>query len=214
MYVETSIISALVTDRSDMVSLYRRRVAEDWWETQRPRYDVLISSEVLRQLSDPALPEREAALRVARGIPLLEIDDTTIGLSRILIRENAASDLIPGDSLHVALACLRACDFLLTWEIRRLANARSVARLGETCLRLGLVPPRMVTPDVLWEEDNDDGSALCRPDPLIDEVRAIRAAISARCGNDIGRLCDHLRDFERQHAERRSRPSGESQPPP
>jgi hypothetical protein len=36
-------------------------------------------------------------------------------------------------------------------------------------------------------------------DPLIDEVRSIRRAISDQYGNDVDRLCDHLQELERQH---------------
>jgi hypothetical protein len=39
------------------------------------------------------------------------------------------------------------------------------------------------------------------PDPLIDEVRAIRRAISEESGNDVRRLCDRLQELERQHPE-------------
>lgn len=39
-------------------------------------------------------------------------------------------------------------------------------------------------------------------DPLIDEVRAIRRAISEQFGNDVDRLCDHLQELERKHPER------------
>ena len=45
------------------------------------------------------------------------------------------------------------------------------------------------------------------PDPLIDEVRAIRRAISEQFGNDVDRLCDHLRKLERQHPERLCEPT-------
>ena len=38
-------------------------------------------------------------------------------------------------------------------------------------------------------------------DPLIDEVRAIRRAISEQYDNDVDRLCDHLQELERQHAD-------------
>jgi hypothetical protein len=37
------------------------------------------------------------------------------------------------------------------------------------------------------------------PDPLIDEVRAIRKAISDQFGNDVRRLGDHLRKLEQSH---------------
>ncbi len=36
------------------------------------------------------------------------------------------------------------------------------------------------------------------PDPLIDEIRAIRADISARYGNDVDRLCRHLQEAQRK----------------
>jgi hypothetical protein len=37
---------------------------------------------------------------------------------------------------------------------------------------------------------------------LIDEVRAIRKAISDSFGNDVDRLCDHLKQIEQQHPHR------------
>lgn len=39
-------------------------------------------------------------------------------------------------------------------------------------------------------------------DPLIDEVRAIRRAISEQFENDVDRLCDHLQELQRQHPDR------------
>ena len=44
-------------------------------------------------------------------------------------------------------------------------------------------------------------------DPLIDEVRAIRRAISEKFGNDVDTLCDHLQELERQHPERLVEPA-------
>ena len=40
------------------------------------------------------------------------------------------------------------------------------------------------------------------PDPLIDEVRAIRRAIFEECDNDLDKLVEQLRELERQHPER------------
>ena len=42
-------------------------------------------------------------------------------------------------------------------------------------------------------------STVGTPDPLIDEVRAIRKKISDRFGNDVERLMDHLAEVERSH---------------
>ncbi len=46
---------------------------------------------------------------------------------------------------------------------------------------------------------NEPQRESARPDPLIDEVRAIRAKISAQFGNDVGKLCEHLRSVEAQY---------------
>lgn len=40
------------------------------------------------------------------------------------------------------------------------------------------------------------------PDPLIDEVRAIRKKISDRYGNDVHKLGEHLREIEQQYKDR------------
>ena len=39
-------------------------------------------------------------------------------------------------------------------------------------------------------------------DPNVDEIRAIRAELSARFGNDVGKLCAHLRHVEAQYRDR------------
>ncbi len=39
-------------------------------------------------------------------------------------------------------------------------------------------------------------------DPLIDEFRAIRRAISERFDNDVDKLIDHLQHRQREHADR------------
>lgn len=48
---------------------------------------------------------------------------------------------------------------------------------------------------------NDVGATPAGGDPLIDEVRAIRQAISEQYGHDVDRLCDHLQELEREHAD-------------
>ncbi len=49
----------------------------------------------------------------------------------------------------------------------------------------------------------EDSQALS--DPLVDEVRAIRAELVAEFGNDVGRLCNHLREVEREYESRSGR---------
>ena len=40
------------------------------------------------------------------------------------------------------------------------------------------------------------------PDPLIEEVRSVRRALSEQTGNDVDRLCERLREIEKENASR------------
>ncbi len=48
--------------------------------------------------------------------------------------------------------------------------------------------------------------AKAKPDPLIDEVRAVREAIFDECGRDMDRLCERLRQIEEENRSRVSAP--------
>ncbi|NKC11149.1 MAG: hypothetical protein GKR94_02760 [Gammaproteobacteria bacterium] len=43
-------------------------------------------------------------------------------------------------------------------------------------------------------------------DPLVDEVRDVRKALSETFDNDIKKLCDYLRRIEEQHQDRIIKP--------
>ncbi len=62
---------------------------------------------------------------------------------------------VAGDAVHVSVACVHGVDYLLTWNVRHLANPNKLEHLAAVCLRLGLTPPRIVTPDMLWKETDD-----------------------------------------------------------
>jgi hypothetical protein len=44
------------------------------------------------------------------------------------------------------------------------------------------------------------------PDPIVDEVRSIRRELSARFANDVGKLCEHLRQIEAGYSNRLVQP--------
>jgi hypothetical protein len=48
---------------------------------------------------------------------------------------------------------LNEVDYLLTWNCRHLANPTRLARLAEINRKIGLVVPIIVTPTMLFRED-------------------------------------------------------------
>ena len=51
-----------------------------------------------------------------------------------------------------------------------------------------------------------------KPDPAIDEVRAVRHRISEEFGHDTQALLDHYRELEKLHPERVLRPHASDRP--
>jgi hypothetical protein len=152
VYLETSFISACVTNRTDAASVYRRQTSREWWQTQSSRHELFISAEVLAELSAPTYPASPEALEWANNLPLLDIDPEVRGFAEILVRERVMPSPVAGDALHVAAACVHAMDYLLSWNVRHLANPNKLTHLLTICIRAGFLPPRIITPDLLWEE--------------------------------------------------------------
>lgn len=151
VYLDTSFVSACVTTRQDPASVVRRETSTEWMATQRRYHEVFVSSEVLEEVGSPGFRSRDAALSLIASIPAVAIDDWVAGVARVFVAER----LMPkpddaGDALHVAACCIHKIDFLLSWNVRHLANANKVRHLQSICQKLGLLPPRIITPDLLW----------------------------------------------------------------
>ena len=151
VYLETSFVSACVSSRTDVASSYRRDLSQEWWKTQRARHLLFISAEVRDELSHPDYPSSENALGLVRDVPLVTLDEDVLGLARLLVRERVMPGQVAGDAVHVAVATVAGMDYLLTWNVRHLANPNKLERLRVICRRAGFLPPQMVTPDLLWE---------------------------------------------------------------
>lgn len=119
--------------------------------SQRTHHEVFISSEVIDEVSVPAFPRRDAALALIASIPALDVDDVVLGVAHALVHQR----LMPGpaeagDAVHVAVCCVQCVDYLLSWNVRHLANPNKSLHLQAVCRKLGLIPPRIITPDLLW----------------------------------------------------------------
>jgi hypothetical protein len=152
VYLDTSFVSACVTTRSDAVSVVSRETSQEWMATQAHQHEVFVSAEVFNELDDAAYRSREPALELIGSLQSLEISDQVIGLATVLVAEKVMPGPIGGDSVHVAVCCIHRVDYLLSWNVRHLANPNKIAHLRTICTRLGLIPPIIVTPDLLWED--------------------------------------------------------------
>lgn len=151
VYLETSFVSACVTDRTDAASVYRRQTSLEWWNTQSGRHEVFVSAEVTAELSDPAFRRRDEAIAFIRGVSELALNEETAGLAVLFVREMVMPGPVAGDAIHVAACCAHGIEYMLSWNVRHLANPNKMMHLRAVCRRAGVIPPAIVTPDLLWE---------------------------------------------------------------
>ncbi len=150
VYLETSFVSACVTDRDDTASNYRRETSVEWWRLHASLHELSVSAEVTAELSQPGFRRSAEALAWIANIPSLDIDDDVIGVAEVFVRERVMPGPVAGDALHIAVASVHRMDYVLSWNVRHLANPNKLQHLRVVCRRLGLVPPSIVTPDMLW----------------------------------------------------------------
>lgn len=152
VYLETSFFSACVSDRTDAGSVYRRDESRQWWTTQRERHQVFISPDVLTELSSPGYSHRDQALEMTVATEVLPLTPEVRGLAKILVREKAMPGPAgSGDAIHVAAATVHRMEYLLSWNVRHLANVNKLEHLRVICQRLGYMSPVITTPEVVWE---------------------------------------------------------------
>lgn len=155
VYLETSFFSACVSTRtSDKIRGWRASSLE-WWETQRQHFELFISPEVFRELSAPDFKNSEKALAMLQDLDVLELTAEGTALAELLVKERVMpGPAVKGDALHVATATVHRMDFLLTWNVAHLANPNKRTHFAVICMRAGLTPPLLVTPDLLqWSSD-------------------------------------------------------------
>ncbi len=152
VYLETSFISACVETRADAASQYQRSLSLQWWAERRSAYELFVSVEVQRELSDPTYPLREQALAWITGLPALDGAESARRVAASLIAAGVFGPRQEADALHIATAAVFRLDVVLTWNQRHLANPTRIRLLRTAAETLGLAAPTIVTPDAMLGE--------------------------------------------------------------
>jgi hypothetical protein len=150
VYLETSFFSACVSTRSNPRAQGWRASSNKWWDEERAKHDLFVSNEVVAELSRSTFQNSPDALKMLQGLSLLNITSEALDLSELLVNERIMpGPPISGDAMHIAVATIHRMDYVLSWNVKHLANANKRTHLAVICMRLGLVPPLIYTPDML-----------------------------------------------------------------
>lgn len=153
VYLETSFFSACVTTRKDIDSQSWKGRSLSWLKTQAPQHELFISAEVIAELSAPTYPNCDAALAFTVGIALLPMNEEVLALGQMLIEQRAMPGPLKGDALHVAVAAYYGMEYVLSWNVKHLANPNKRIHLTRILMNAGRMSPSIVTPEVLWEDE-------------------------------------------------------------
>lgn len=153
VYIETTIPSAYVSTRTDPGSLHRRDVTRQWWSRQLGSYEIWTSDNVVLELQQGEWPGQHEALGLIEPFGRLLVSSEVISVAERYVAERLVPAGMAGDAAHLAAACVHEMDFLLTWNIRHLANPNKLTHLMVINRRMGLLTPQIVTPETLWLEE-------------------------------------------------------------
>lgn len=146
VYVETSIPSFYFETRPQPSMQARREWTREWWEHAQGRYTLFTSEAVLDELSRGEYNKKADCLALMQRLPVVPIEPAVVEIVSAYTRHKLMPADPTGDALHLALASLHKCDFLLTWNCTHLANANKFGHIRRLNTMLGLFVPTLTTP--------------------------------------------------------------------
>ena len=151
VYLETTIASYLVAAPTrDIIQAAHQQATHEWW-MRRDRFDLYVSGPVLAEARRGDAIAAARRLDALASLPILSVDRGARTLANTLLRVGALSTKARLDAVHVAIAAVNGMDYLLTWNLRHLANAAIRGKIEEACRRAGIQPPSICTPEELME---------------------------------------------------------------
>jgi len=152
VYIETTIPSAYFDLRRDPAMVARRDATRRWWATASERYTLVTGSTVLEELMNGPIQRRGDWLTLIAGVPVLALTPAVRAVVEEYLRQKLMPSRRPADAEHLAFASYYRCEYLLTWNLKHLANANKSGHIQRVNRILGLFVPRIVTPSFLLGE--------------------------------------------------------------
>lgn len=150
VYLETTVISYLTArPHRDVVVAGHQLTTREWWITARDRFEILASELVVQEAGRGDSTAAKERRNVLMTLPLLQISDESLRLSRRLVAEGAVPASVIDDALHLAIAALNEINYLVTCNCRHLANMQMRPKIETVCREWGCEAPRICTPELL-----------------------------------------------------------------
>lgn len=147
VYVETSIISYLVSRPSKILIIAaNQQLTREWWDARRRFFDLVISDVVVQECERGDRIAAKARLQISEELPLLEVTREAVELAATFLKKGAIPSGSERDALHVSVAAVHGVEFLLTWNCTHIANAEMQRGMARVATSKGYALPVLCTP--------------------------------------------------------------------
>jgi predicted nucleic acid-binding protein len=156
LYLETTIPSYLVGRPSrDLLVAAHQQITREWWESRRMEFDLYVSELVLQEVRSGDAQLANRRLDILAGGPILATGDEILRLAEDLITGGPIPRKAAGDAVHIAVATVYGCEYLLTWNCRHIANAELQRAIRRVVEQYGYDVPTLCTPEELMGDSNE-----------------------------------------------------------
>jgi hypothetical protein len=155
LYIETTIPSFVVGGISSVLETAAHQAAtRRWWEERRSEYRLYVSSLVQEELAAGNAAYAEQRLALVADLNRLAVVPEVVQLATYLFRQLHLPEAAAPDAVHLAVSSHYALDYLLTWNLKHLANGRVRRKLEQLSATQGIFVPTICTPEELsdWED--------------------------------------------------------------
>jgi hypothetical protein len=116
VYVETSVVSYLAARPSgDLVTRGHQQATRRWW-ANRARWNLIVSSVVLREALRGNHEYAMKRVDLLEGIPAVSVNPAAKALSRELLQRVPLPAKARLDAEHIAIAAVSGLAYLVTWN--------------------------------------------------------------------------------------------------
>lgn len=153
VYIETTIPSYLTAWPSSNLQRSSDQLhTKQWWRT-RDSFDLRISQLVWDECSSGDPEAAAARLAAIKEVPLLLQTEEADRLAEAIVRLAKLPPKASDDAMHISLATVHGCMYLLTWNCTHIANPSFRPLVESVCRAFGYDPPSICTPAMM----NDSG---------------------------------------------------------
>lgn len=152
VYLDTNVISFYFDSRPEIRLM--REATRKWWSQKSDNYYICTSVAVERELKRGDYYHQRECIDLVNKISVLPGDDKEIDrIAKYYIKHFLAPredvEDFRGDAIHLAICAFYKVDYLLTWNLKHLANVNKLRQLKIMNARMELTTPQIVTPDQL-----------------------------------------------------------------